>query len=75
MAEKEDNFQEGATKFACLLSKLFCVAKVVKHSIVLLGLMLEQLKVMSRMQNNNKKVKLSDDTQKTIIWWSDFLEY
>ena len=57
-----------------LLGKLFWVAKVVKHSRVFLGRMLEQLRAMSRMQDN-RKVKLSDDTRKDILWWCNFLEH
>jgi hypothetical protein len=57
-----------------LLGKLFWVAKVVKHSRVFLGRMLEQLRAMSRMQDN-RKVKLLNDTRKDILWWCNFLEH
>ena len=57
-----------------LLGKLFWVGKVVKHSRVFLGRMLEQLRTMSGMQDN-KKVKLLDETRKDILWWANFLEH
>ena len=57
-----------------LLGKLFWVGKVVKHSRVFLGRMLEQLRTMAGMQDN-KKVKLLEETRKDILWWSNFLEH
>ena len=57
-----------------LLGKLFWIAKVVKHARVFLGRMLEQLRSMVGMQDN-KKVKLLDETRKDILWWATFLHH
>ena len=57
-----------------LLGKLFWISKVVKHSRVFLGRMLEQLRSMSDMKDN-KKTKLLDETRKDIRWWVCFLEH
>ena len=57
-----------------LLGKLFWVGRVVKHSRVFLGRMLEQLRSLAGMQDN-KKTKLLDETRKDILWWANFLEH
>ena len=57
-----------------LLGKLFWVGKVVKHSRVFLGRMLEQLRTMTKMKDS-KKVKLTEDTRKDILWWFNFLDH
>lgn len=57
-----------------LLGKLFWISKVVKHSRVFLGRMLEQLRSMTSLKDN-KKTKLLDETRKDIRWWACFLEH
>ena len=57
-----------------LLGKLFWISKVVKHSRVFLGRLLDQLRTMSG-KPDNKKVKLLDETKKDIIWWDRFVEH
>ena len=57
-----------------LLGKLFWVARVVKHSRVFLGRMLEQLRAMAA-KPDNKKVKLWDETRKDITWWATYMEH
>ena len=57
-----------------LLGKLFWVGRVVKHSRVFLGRMLDQLRSMAG-QPDNKKVKLLPETKKDIRWWANFLDH
>ena len=57
-----------------LLGKLFWIARVVKHSRVFLGRMLDQLRSMSG-RPDHKKVKLMDDTRKDILWWANYVEH
>ena len=57
-----------------LLGKLFWISKVVKHSRVFLGRMLEQLRSMSDLKDN-KKTKLLEETRKDLRWWAAFLEH
>ena len=57
-----------------LLGKLFWVGRVVKHSRVFLGRMLEQLRAMGGKQDN-KKMKLLGETRKDILWWYNFLDH
>ena len=57
-----------------LLGKLFWISKVVKHSRVFLGRMLEQLRSMSDLKDN-KKTKLLEETRKDLQWWAAFLEH
>ena len=56
-----------------LLGKLFWVSKVVLHSRTFMGRLLAQLRDMSS-KPDNKKVKLSEDCRKDILWWSKFIE-
>jgi hypothetical protein len=57
-----------------LLGKLFWIGRVVKHSRVFLGRLLEQLRTMSQ-KKDNKKVKLLEESRKDIIWWAKFMEH
>ena len=57
-----------------LLGKLFWVGRVVKHSRVFLGRMLEQLRSLSGLPDS-KKVTLLEATRKDILWWASFLEH
>ena len=56
-----------------LLGKLFWISKVVKHSRVFLGRMLEQLRSLAGVKDN-KKTKLLNETRKDLIWWATFLD-
>ena len=57
-----------------ILGKLFWVSKVVKHSRVFLGRLLELLRSMTGLQDR-KKVKILEETRKDILWWANFLEH
>ena len=57
-----------------LLGKLFWISRVVKHSRVFLGRMLDQLRSMAGKQDN-KKVKLLEETRKDITWWANYVEH
>ena len=57
-----------------LLGKLFWVGRVVKHSRIFLGRMLEQLRSMAG-KPDNKKMKLLDETRKDITWWAMYMEH
>ena len=57
-----------------LLGKLFWVGRVVKHSRVFLGCLLDQLRSMTG-KPDNKKVKLLEQSRKDILWWASFVEH
>jgi hypothetical protein len=57
-----------------LLGKLFWVGRVVKHSRVFLGRLLDQLRSMAG-KPDNKKVKLLEQSRKDILWWASFMEH
>ena len=57
-----------------LLGKLFWIGRVVKHSRVFLGRMLEQLRSMAG-KPDNKRQKIQAETRKDIKWWATFLEH
>ena len=56
-----------------LLGKLFWIARVVKNSRPFMGRLLAQLKSMKDLKKG-RKVKLSDESRKDILWWSNFLD-
>ena len=56
-----------------LLGKLFWVAKVVMHSRPFMGRLLAQLRTMTNLKDG-KKVKLTDDSRKDILWWKHYLD-
>ena len=56
-----------------LLGKLFWIARVVKNSRPFMGILLAQLKSMKDLKKG-RKVKLSDESRKDILWWSNFLD-
>ena len=56
-----------------LLGKLFWVAKVVIHSRVFMGRLLNQLRIIHGLPDH-KKVKLLDESRKDILWWAEYLE-
>ena len=57
-----------------LLGKLMWVSKVVKYSRPFMGRLLEQLRAMSKV-SDSKKLKLTDESRKDILWWSVYLEH
>ena len=56
-----------------LLGKLFWVAKVVQHARPFMGRLLMQLRTMTSLKDS-RKVKLSDESKKDILWWSRYLD-
>ena len=56
-----------------LLGKLFCVAKVIRHARPFLGRLLGQLRSMANLKEG-RKVKLTDESRKDILWWNHYLE-
>ena len=56
-----------------LLGKLFWVSRVVRHSRTFMGRLLAQLREMSD-KPANRKVKLSEDCRKDLVWWNLFLK-
>ena len=56
-----------------ILGKLFWVSRVVQHSRIFMGRLLEQLRAMSALPDNGK-VKLSEDCKKDLLWWRTFLK-
>ena len=56
-----------------LLGKLFWVAKVVRYARPFMGRLLAQLRAVSNLKDG-KKVKLTDESRKDILWWSQYLE-
>ena len=57
-----------------ILGKLFWVGKVVQYSRPFMGRLLQQLRDMSDVPPN-KKVKLSTECRKDLIWWSTYLRH
>ena len=56
-----------------LLGKLFWVAKVVKYARAFMGRLLTQLRNITN-EKDNKKVKLTDESRKDILWWRNYLD-
>ena len=56
-----------------LLGKLFWVAKVVKYARAFMGRLLMQLRSMTD-QKDSKKIKLSEESRKDILWWCRYLD-
>jgi hypothetical protein len=56
-----------------LLGKLFWVAKVVRNARPFMGRLLAQLRTITNLKEG-KKVKLSDESKKDILWWNKFLD-
>ena len=59
--------------FQSLLGKLFWVSRVVQHSRTFMGRLLTQLRDMSGMPDN-RKISLSVDCRKDLLWWRCFLK-
>ena len=57
-----------------LLGKLFWVSRVVRLARIFMGRLLQQLRDMSGM-GENQKVKLSEHSKKDLKWWSRYLEH
>ena len=55
-----------------LLGKLFWISKVVKHSRPFLGRLLQQLRDMKGLPEN-RKIRLTEDSIKDILWWLTYL--
>ena len=56
-----------------LLGKLFWVAKVVKYARAFMGRLLTQLRSIAN-EKDCKKVKLTDESRKDILWWRTYLD-
>ena len=57
-----------------LLGKLFWVSRVVRHSRPFMGRLLQQLRDM-RALPGSKRVPLSGDSRKDLLWWSVYLRH
>ena len=57
-----------------LLGKLFWVAKCVKYARVFMGRLLALLRTMTNLKDV-KKIKLSDESRKDLLWWATYLEH
>ena len=55
-----------------LLGKLFWISRVVKHSRAFMGRLLQLLRDMKGIPEN-RRVPLSDDSKKDILWWATYL--
>ena len=55
-----------------ILGQLFWISKVVKHSRAFLGRLLQQLRDMKGIPDT-KRVTLSNDSRKDILWWKTYL--
>ena len=55
-----------------ILGKLFWISKVVRHSRAFMGRLLQQLRNMNDLPDT-KRVILSDDCKKDILWWRTYL--
>ena len=55
-----------------ILGKLFWISKVVRHSRAFMGRLLQQLRDMKDLPEK-KKVILSEDCKKDILWWKTYL--
>ena len=57
-----------------LLGKLFWVSRVVQHSRPFMGRLLQQLRDMKAIPSN-KRVPLSGESRKDILWWSQYMRH
>jgi hypothetical protein len=57
-----------------ILGKLFWVSRVVQHSRPFMGRLLQQLRGMKDVPGN-KRVPLSEDCRKDILWWPLYLRH
>ena len=55
-----------------ILGKLLWISKVVKHSRPFMGRLLQQLRDMKSLPDS-KRVPLSPDSRKDLLWWSTYL--
>ena len=60
------------TSLQSLLGKLFWISRVVKHSRPFMGRLLQQLRDMKTVQGG-RKVPLTEDSKKDILWWLTYL--
>ena len=56
-----------------ILGKLFWISKVVRHSRAFMGRLLQQLRDMKNLPDT-KRVPLSDDCERDILWWKTYLK-
>jgi hypothetical protein len=55
-----------------ILGKMFWVSRVVRYSRPFMGRFLQQLRNMKEIPDN-KKVRLSSESRKDILWWSTYM--
>lgn len=56
-----------------ILGKLFWISKVVVHARPFMGRLLAQLRTMTNLKDG-KKVKLTEESRKDILWWKQYLD-